>query len=226
MKSIFIVPIFLLASIHSFAQTIEVGSSYTSGNAVFYKNLPGFGLGFNYNFKNQYLFFRHAFSFKNSSYMDLENDEVVGMGYVLYKTNGKLFANSLRLGFGQNILNSKYCRISLGVYGSLNYFRFNETSNNMGFNIDTIWYNDKIKYNKSVNNKPGIGGLIDFEIKNVLFENTSVFTRISGDIIQYDGLKIHGYPFLTPRITDLSYQLGIKINLKNKKSRSDNNLSN
>ena len=47
--------ILLIIASETHSQTIEIGTNFTSSNAPFYKNAFGINMGFNYNFKKQYL---------------------------------------------------------------------------------------------------------------------------------------------------------------------------
>ena len=67
---------------------------------------------------------------------------------------------------------------------------------------------------KIYNNHPGIGGLIDLELKKLISNRISLYSRIGGDIIHFDG-GILGNPFAVNKIASLNYTMGIKIKLTN-----------
>lgn len=197
------------------AQTIEFGTSYSSGNVPFYKNVPSVFLGFNYNFKHQTIFLNLSTSFKNYTYSLNYRDSYYNDIIII---NGKMYVNSLRLGLSQILLNTENSRISIGGYGSVTYFKYNDNWTHffVSDSINSHWSGTR---NHSYNNRIGFGGFIDFEIKHVFFDNVSLFTRIAGeDIVHYQEEVYGGDPFNYSNIQFLSCFVGVRINLKKENS--------
>lgn len=212
--------IIIFASLFSFlgnqlySQSLEVGTSFSSSNAAFYKNTPGVRIGFSYELKRQFLFTEIYSSIKNNSYSEIEPDLSDGKGYIMYMAKGKFYANSIKLGIAQKLIDTKVFCISAGTYACLNYFYINENRHYFYYENETLGSDNITDLEKRYNNRPGIGGLIDLELKKLISNRISLYSRIGGDIIHFDG-RILGNPFAVNKIASLNYTLGIKIKLTN-----------
>jgi hypothetical protein len=212
LKTLVLVLIFCFIEIQIWAQTIEIGVTYTSSNANFYKNIPGLNIGFAYHLKNQYFFSGITTSFKNNSFSEISSNLSAGRGYIMRKVDGNILANSLKLGIVQKLKNSKYICISAGGYACLNYFKFDDNIHYFNYESGIIGYDHFSSRDDFEKNKVGFGCLIDLELKQVIFDNTSLFSRFNSEIIYYDG-NIEGLSFINPSIASVCFMLGIKINL-------------
>jgi hypothetical protein len=195
------------------AQTIELGADYTTTNAIFYKNTPGIHIGFAYHLKNQFLFTEVKTSLKHNSYSETEPNISGGINdYLTKNVNGKILINTLKLGIAQKVINSNEVCLSIGCFASLNYFIINDKIIYMAFaeGKDGIISNDT--NNEILKNKFGYGCLIDFEIKKILFENLSIFTRVEVARTKFQP-EIRGLSFTTLDFNSIGFSLGLKINL-------------
>ena len=210
----------LLSSYALFAQKIEIGASYLSSADRFYKNVPGLNFRYTYSFKKQYLFSELNTSEKKNSYT------VSGpIGYSAVESyfnrnvNGKLHTNSIRLGVAQILKNTDQVSLSLGGFVSLNYLKFDETIVDYDFingREVSIWYSSN---NEFIKNKPGFGAFLDMEIKQILFHNTSLFSRVGTHYInlgyvenQQIGLGVQ----INSIMVNLEFVFGIRFNLNKK----------
>ena len=216
MKLIILVSCILL-TVFSFGisgQSIEIGSIFSSSTAKFYQNAPGLHISYAHHFEKRYLFIGISSSFKKNSYSEIAGDLIDGRGYVMKDVDGELFVNSIQVGVARNLINLKESRLSVGGYASLNYFKFNDDRHYFNYEYGVVGSDYFTKVSKIENHKIGLGCYLDFELKNIILENTSLFTRINGEIIQYDG-NIKGILFSNPRIINFKIHLGIKINFSN-----------
>jgi len=211
-KILYLLIITVIIAAETHGQTIEIGANFTSSNAPFYKNAFGINMGFNYNFKKQYLLAEIKGSLKNNSYSQIAPDLSDGSGYVMHEVDGKMQNISIRTGIGQKIVSTNELGISLGVFMSLNYFKLKEDIHY--FNYDPIMMNfDKnISKDEFVKNRIGGGLFIDLELKQIILKNISLFSRCIADIVKYDG-QIDGDPFCTSSIKDLGFSIGMKVAL-------------
>ena len=202
------------------AQTVDVGTNFTTSNAPFYKDVPGLQLGFYYHFKRQFVFTELKSSLKNNSYTISQAEWSPGSkSYTSQRVNGKLFVNTLKLGIAQKIKNSEAVCISLGAFASMNYFKFDDqivTYEYIEMSEGNIWHRDG---NELVKNRWGLGCFIDMEIKQVFLKNTSLFSRIGMDYIELVSSKNiqRGLSFQTNNMTSLEFALGLRFDLKKKK---------
>jgi hypothetical protein len=209
-KLVTIILISIIIPFKSYSQSIELGSLYSSGNATFFKNVPGLSFGMNYELKNQFLFTQFNTSFKNVDYSQFE----AFMGDLEIKeVKGDMFVNSVKLGLSHKLISTNNAELSLGGYGSLNYFRFNEKARYLEIDPDFPVRDTLVFYKGNKNNKPGIGCEIDFRIKNVIFENIDLFSRFCGDVVYYGNSQLRGVPFNIGKIKALSFTIGLRLNL-------------
>jgi hypothetical protein len=212
-KMTFIVLINWVFAFQTYSQTLELAANYTTSSAIFYKNCLGINIGFIYQLKNQYLFTELETSQKNNSYSEIEPSIASSDLYFIEKVTGKILINKFKLGIAQKVMNSDKVCISLGGYASLNYFKIDTNIEFLGFSTTregTIFFDTEDEFLK---NKFGFGGLIDLDIKQFLFENMSLFSRIE---VAHTKFKpdVRGLSFTTFDFNYIGFALGLRINLK------------
>lgn len=203
----------MIFTIHTYSQTLELATNYTTSSAIFYKNTFGINIGFIYQLKNQYLFTELETSQKKNSYSEIAPSMSSSDLYYIEKVTGKILINKFKFGIAQKVMNSDKVCISLGGYASLNYFKIDNKIEFLGFSTTregTILFDTE---DEILKNKLGFGGLIDLDIKQFLFENLSLFSRIE---VAHTKFEPHGLgvPFTTFGFNYIGFAFGLRINLK------------
>lgn len=140
--------------------------------------------------------------------------------YYIRKADGTVVNQSIQLGLGQKLINTSEVCLSIGASGSLNYLTFNEDIISIAFseNRDGLLH----KYNKkeSFNNRLGFGGFVDMELKQILFNRLSLFSRVEANNVSLVPTKHiqRGLPFLKVDYSSVEFMLGIRFNLKTKQT--------
>ena len=207
--------LFCVISYSVSAQSIEISGFFSSSNAKFYQNVPGLKISYTQHFNMRYLFAGISSSFKMNSYSEIGGDPSGVVHNIMRDVEGKLFVNSISLGIARNLFNKQENRLSIGGYASLNYFKFNDERHYFLYESGAIGYDYVSTYSELIKNKLGLGCFLEIELKSILFDNTSLFTRMNTEIIFYDARFITGSPFHVGNIFNFRFHLGIKIYLNN-----------
>jgi len=189
-----------------------MGICFNSGNADFYKNVPGVSLGYNLPVKKVYLFTSLQGSFKSNSYSGIAPDLTDGSGYVMKQVEGQMYHIMLRAGIAHKIINSNDAGLSLGIFASFNHFKSNNELHYYYFDMARSEYRDFFSTNKTSKNRFGGGCFLDFELKHIITSNLSLFSRSTFDIIHYDG-SLEGNPFFTRRLCNIGFSAGLRYSI-------------
>lgn len=198
-----------------FAQSLEFGANFASSNRNYYKNVFGGNLGYLQHFKKQFVFVQYKYAFKNNSYSNFSGGLYYGE-YDAQKADGTVINQSIKLGLAQKLINTSEVCFSLGASGSLNFLTFDEEIISIAFseNRDGLLF----KYNKkdSFKNRFGIGAFIDMELKQILFNRLSLFSRVEADYVRLVPTKHiqRGLSFLKVDYSSVEFMLGIRFDLK------------
>jgi hypothetical protein len=195
-------------SIFSHGQTVEMGLCFNSGNAGFYKNVPGISLGYNHHFKGIYVFSTLQGSLKNNSYSDIAPDLTDGSGYVMQQVEGQMHHIMVRTGIAIKIINSNDAGISMGLHASFNHFKLDDEIHYY-FYDNVSEDTDFISSKKTLKDKFGGGCFIDFELKHLISDHISLFSKSTFDLIHYDG-DLVGNPFYTGRLFNIGFSAGLR----------------
>jgi len=211
-KNIITLTLFLVVCIPGQSQSVEAGICFNSGNAEFYKNAFGLSLNYNYPVKKSYLFAGVQGSYKNSSYAMIAKDLTDGSGYIMKQADGEMFHFMTRFGIARRIIDKEATGVSFGLYASYNFIRIDDQTHYFSFDTPGNNYNDFKETIRSDRNTYGGGCFLDFELKNVISKNLSLFSRTGFDIIRYDG-NLEGDPFFTPVLLNFGFSAGLRMSM-------------
>ncbi len=203
----------LLVGFEISAQKIGLGVNYTSSNAYFLKNVPGVGIFYEHQIQKNFLFIDFNAAYKNNAYTELAGGGTELNSYLIIDATGTLFLGSMNLGFARNLISSESYSISLGGFIGLNYLFRNE--NKTYLNFDTVHPGrvTNSTFERWNSNKFGFGLLLDMEIKQIIIDQLSLFSRIEVAHTNNDPV-VRGLSFEVFSYNSISFSLGLKYNLK------------
>ena len=194
------------------AQNISLGATYTNSDAYFLKSLPGMTVGYDQQIWRMYFFLYGYATKRDYTYAEYSSPYIsMQSGY------GEVFKGNVNTGVAIYVLRSEHYSISIGTYLGLNYVHRKEITTHLQadeygwsrMHRDTMdyWYK----------NRWGYGVFLDMEIKQFMFEQMGLFTRIEmGYTRLMDGSMIRGVPFLVYGYNSISFSIGLKYNLRKK----------
>jgi len=214
LKFIYLSAVLFIIGSPVFAQSLELGANFASSNENFYKNVLGGNIAYIQHFKKQYVFVQYKYSFKNNSYSEFGAGVNIG-DYEARKADGTVMNQSIKLGLAQKLVNTSEVCLSVGVSGSLNYLTFDEDIISIAFseNRDGLLF----KYNEkeSFKNRFGIGGFVDMELKQILFDRLSLFSRVGVENVSLVNNHFQrGISFLKIDYVSMECMLGLRFSLK------------
>ena len=116
------------------AQSIDIAATMTTGNAGFYKNVPGINIGYTYDLKKQFIFMEVNASRKsNNDYAEYSRYLTSGESYLIQLKNGSFSTAGINLGIAQKIIASECFNFSAGVKAGLNYYKLENDVQNLNF---------------------------------------------------------------------------------------------
>lgn len=225
----------LITIIYSSAlgQGFELSGDFTTNSNNDFKNTPGYKVGYNFNSKTSNrlsIMFLH--SIKTANYDDIKID---------VSTNGPLLPEyyfdriqsnnqkiSLEFNYSYRLINNQYSSLLIGSELSLNYFIIEKKTERVYYRpfdsfIKEYSYNSK--YYK--NNRIGLGLVLEFEIKSVIFNHLNIFSRLNPEIINYGRFVQLDGGWCDPWITGwININLGIRYNLNKKEMPTGNSKAN
>ena len=214
MKKIYllITSFILLIQITSIAQEITVSSAFSHSSYNKFQNNIGYEIGYNqYLNSNKRLGFTFSHSFNNTDYNYVFMSDADGVDYYrdVSSKNQKL---TFSINYAVNILSEKTSNFYIGPKLGLSYFKINEIGTEKPKNENNGY---EYKSNYWDTNKIGIGLLLEYDQK-IISDNISVFFSTAPEIIFYSRYGLKGSS--TPAMIGLiNFNLGMKINLNNKK---------
>lgn len=199
----------------SLAQSFELAGTYTTSDANFYKNTPGVSFAYAHHFKKQFVFVelktaeKSENSFANFDYNIFDS-------YDIKSVNGSFSTSSVNVGVAQKIVTSDCLEFSVGADAGLNYYKQNNEYISIGLDKERneiIYFNTSNEIEKR-KNKFGIGAFIDMELKNIFFDNLSVFSRLNIYHSDYiDKPIIRDDVPKTSNINSVSFRIGVKYRI-------------
>ena len=212
--SLFFLLFFILVK-SSLAQSFELAGTYTTSDANFYKNTPGISFAYSHHFKRQFVFVELKTAQKNNiSFSDFYHD-ITGY-YIIESVNGSFSTSSVNIGAAQKIVTSDCLEFSVGAEAGLNNYKpdLEITSVTLDRERNEISYFNTGSESEKRKNKFGIGAFIDMELKNVFFNNLSVFSRLNIYHSDYiDKPIIRDDVPETLNINSVSFRIGVKYRI-------------
>jgi|JFJP01.2.fsa_nt_gi hypothetical protein len=212
---ILILSFFFVSKKTSFAQSIELAGTYTTSDANFYKNTPGVSFAYSHHFKKQFVFVELKTSKKDDASFATFYNDITGY-YIIQSVNGSFSISSVNIGAAQKIVASDCLEFSVGADAGLNYYKPDFEITSVGLDKER---NEITSFNTSVEsekrkNKFGIGAFIDMELKNIFFENLSVFSRLNIYHISYNEPLVRGGgSFMAVDINSIGFRVGVKYRI-------------
>lgn len=210
-----VVSSFFILVKNSRAQSFELAGTYTTSDALFYKNTPGVSFAYAHHFRKQFVFVEMKTSKKN-------NNSFADFYYNIFETydiksgNGSFSASSVNIGAAQKIVTTDCLEFSVGADAGLNYYQQDNEITSIGLDKERneiIYFNTESEIEKR-KNKFGIGAFIDMELKNVFFDNLSVFSRLNIYHSDYiDEPIIRDDVPKTSNINSVSFRIGVKYRI-------------
>ena len=212
--SLFFLLFFILVK-SSLAQSFELAGTYTTSDANFYKNTPGVSFAYAHHFKKQFVFVELKTAKKgNNSFTSF--DYSPNGYYRIESVNGSFSTSGVNIGAAQKIVTSDCLEFSVGADAGLNYYQQDNEITSVGLDKErneTIYFHTD-KETEKRKNKFGIGAFIDMELKNVFFNNLSVFSRLNIYHSDYiDKPIIRDDVPETLNINSVSFRIGVKYRI-------------
>ena len=199
------------------AQSIDVAATMTTADANFYKNVPGLSLSYSYDLKKQFIFIElnaaHNNKFDYAEYYKPIQDWYSDSYYIHLK-KGSFSTAGVNLGIAQKLIASECFSFSVGIKGGLNYYKVENEVQYLSFHTE---YNGTLKSNSEIEkrkNKPGIGFLVDMELKQFIMNNLSLFSRLDGYHSGYIDRPVprDNVP-KTFNINSIGFRIGLKLRI-------------
>jgi hypothetical protein len=210
MKKILLLFSFVLLISSLYGQEIEISGIIANSGAKKFKNSFGYTLGYNQiGIKNKF-----GISFSQYSYVttydDIHNPMYAPSSLSITETdpNNKRYALKLNYAFG--LVNYSKSKLYLGPEIGLNYFRIKEQTERIA-NGDIAALNYASNY--TVNNRLGIGFLLEFQLNEVISKRISTVLSVNPEITSFEKFLVAGSA--DPNFIGwLNFKLGIRYKLK------------
>jgi hypothetical protein len=205
---------------NSLAQSFELAGTYTTSDASFYKNTPGISFAYAHHFKKQFVFVELGTA-KNENNTFASFDHNIFDSYDIKSINGSFSTSSVNIGAAQKIVTSNCMEFSIGAEAGLNYYKpdFEITSVGLDKERNEIIYFNTYAETEKRKNKFGIGAFIDMELKNIFFDNLSIFSRLNiyhtNNVDQ--PLPRGGGSLMSVDVKSIMFRVGIKYRIPSAK---------
>ena len=223
LKAVFVLTLisssFFISGKNCLAQSFELAGTYSNSDAGFYKNTPGISVAYSWHFKKQFVFVELT-TLKKEDNSFTEFNHLIYDTYRIKTTTGSFSTSSVNVGVAQKLLTSNCLEFSVGAEAGLNYYKQDNEFKTIELNNDVnevIYYDNGNEIEKR-KNKVGFGAFIDMELKEIIFKNISIFSRINIYHSDYiDGPIEYGGPPKTRKINSLSYRIGLRYRIQSVK---------
>ncbi len=191
------------------AQEIGFYTTYSGSSYNKYQSNIGLGIEYNHFIKSKSrIGVAVQYSYCTLNYSDIFGSSSDGISTYIKQVepNNQRFA--LRLNYAFKVVNHPKSSLFIGPEIGLNYFFINEQVHRLeDENLTEADYQSKY----SENNKFGFGFLIEFELKEVISKQISLYTSVHPEIISFERAGMCGSN--NPTIIGwLNFNLGIKYN--------------
>lgn len=194
----------------TFSQELEFHGSYSLGTIDKYKHNIGFGIGYNQYFNNwNRLGIQINYAISPFKY-DLNYISTADLSKWYKEINARNQKMDIKFVYGFRVLSKSKSELFVGPTFSLSYLFVNQIVNYTAITQwgDTITDNYQSRF--SENNRPNLGIIIEYQLKEILGKMFSVFCSLNPEIMVYNNpLLKKGYsqPAI---ILWVSFNVGIK----------------
>ena len=195
-----------------FGQELELQGTYSVSTFKRFQNNFGCGIGYNH-----FLTPRNRLGFFINYYMNsiLYHDSYTStsdLSRIVKDVQPHNQQVAIKINYSYNLLKSIKSMLFIGAELGLNYFIINEKGEQT---VTTRWGNTSsgdYSSNYSVNNRIGVGMLIEYELKNIILKRISTSISLHPEITSYRNFGLTGTsdPAL---IGWLNFNIGIKYSL-------------
>jgi hypothetical protein len=165
------------------AQEIEINGLFVSSTTKQFKNSFGYGLGFNKTFnKNRFGVLCSYLCYK-TYYDDIHSSTEDGVSKYIkeYEPNNSRF--KIELNYSYRLIMNPKSNFYLGSCINLNYFNLKGEYER----IENVYISGgHFSYDNSVNNRFGMGLLMEYELKEFIGDRISSSIRIQPEITSFD----------------------------------------
>ncbi len=211
MKKIIFLFSFLLFISSLYGQDIEISGIFASSSSKMFKNSFGYTLGYSQivKTKNKLGISFSQYSYGNT-YDDIHNPDYDPSSLSITETdpNNKRYALKINYAFG--LVNNPKSKLYLGPEIGLNYFRIKEQTERIANgDIEALKYSS----NYTINNRLGIGFLLEFQLNEVISKRISTVLSVNPEITSFEKIGTTGsadHIF----IGWLNFKLGVRYKLK------------
>lgn len=211
--------IFFISKKNSLAQSIELAGTYTTSDVSFYKNTPGISFAYAHHFKKQFVFVELGTA-KNGNNTFASFDHNIFDSYDIKSINGCFSTSSVNVGAAQKIVTSDCLEFSVGADAGLNYYKQDYEITSIGLDKERnkiLHFNTRNETEKR-KNKFGIGAFIDMELKSIVFDDLSIFSRLNIYHSDYIDKPVERDDVpKTSKINSVSFRVGIKYRISSDK---------
>jgi len=187
MRIIFIIIIISFAY-PTFGQEIEIDGIYASSSSKKMKNSFGYGLRYNQYIKSKNrLSLSFSQYFYNTPYDDIFSPDGVSKTCKEIEPNNQRIA--LKVSYSFRLIDNPKSNFYFGPEIGLNYFKIREQ-----YDVIASAYIIGGHYSSdySVNNRLGIGFLIDFELKEIISKRISISLSVHPEITSFEKFGVMG----------------------------------
>jgi len=212
MKKVLIIISFLSFISLTYGQEIEFGGVFASSSSKKFKNSFGYTVGYNQTVKlKNRLGFSFSQYFYNSAYDNIYHPEYdpASLSIEQIVPNNKRF--TIKANYAFRLVNNPKSKLYFGPEIGLNYFKIKEqyerTANGTieGGNFNS---------NYTVNNRIGIGFLMEYQLEEVIAKRISTYLSINPEFTSFEQIGTMGSP--DPYFIGwLNFKFGIRYNLIN-----------
>lgn len=197
-----------------YAQELELKGVFASGSSSKFQTNPGYGIGYNHFIKSKNrLGISMTHLFCNSPYADIQSSSEDGTSMYIDQVNPKNQRIAIKLNYGFRLMDKPNARLYFGPEIGLNYFMVNEQYDRIANGYISGGH---FTSNYSVNNRFGIGFLLEFELKEIIHKNISTYLSVNPEMTSFGKFGwMGGY---TPSLIGwINFNLGVRYSF-NKKS--------
>jgi len=203
--------VILLACLSSalFGQEIAIHGSYSLSSIDKYKHNFGFGVGYNHyiNSKNRFgILVNYSISPIYYTRSFISNSDLSSCSQNIEPRNKKI---DIKINYVFRVFNKLKSSLYIGPEFGLSYLLINQDIEQVTIThgVDTI----SLKYNSnySENNRPSLGILIEYELKDIIIKRLSMFFTLNPEVMAYHNpaLKVSNQPAI---IAWLTFNIGFK----------------
>ena len=188
-RIIFIITIISFAST-TFGQEIEIDGIYASSSSKKIKNSFGYGLKY-----HQYIKSKNRLSvslsqyFYNTPYDDIYGSTADGVSKFIKEIEPNNQRIALKISYSFRLIDNPKSNFYFGPEIGLNYFKISEQYDRIA---NEYISGGHFSSDYSVNNRLGIGFLIEFELKEIISKRISISLSVHPEITSFEKFGVMG----------------------------------